>query len=262
MLEETAPIREHETVQGAYRRLTLEAPAIAATAQPGQFVHLLIPCSDGLMLRRPFSIHKAENHRIVLLYKPVGQGTRRMTDLSVGTTVSLVGPLGHGFPLEIQPDALPVLVAGGYGMAALYLLAQRLPQVGIVFAGGADREDILCRDDFAALNWTVHAATENGSLGVQGWVTAPLDAWLAETSAVNPVFYACGPHGMLRAVADRAERRSCRAWLSLDRHMGCGVGACLACVQKLRSLNNGSVRWARVCREGPVFDAREIVWDT
>ncbi len=259
MIEETALIDRQETLQGGYRRLVLAAPHIAAAAAPGQFVHLRIPGPANLMLRRPFSIHSADGDYIMLLYKSVGRGTRQMTALHTGEKLSLLGPLGRGFPLDCE-DALPVLVAGGYGMAALYFLAQRLPRIGMVFAGGKDKEDILCSADFAALQWPVETATENGSLGVCGLVTDPLDAWLAAREHVNTVFYACGPHGMLRAVAERARQRHCRAWVSLDRYMGCGVGACLACVQKICDAD-GSLRWIRVCREGPVFAAGDIVWD-
>ncbi len=260
MIDELARIEQHAVVHGEYRCLTMAAPGIAAAAQPGQFVHMLIPDLESRILRRPFSIHRAENRRIQVLYKPVGYGTRSMTAMAVGDTVSLVGPLGRGFPLDCG-EAFPVLVAGGYGMAALFLLAQRLPRIGMVFAGGATADDILCLDAFDALGWPVRIATENGALGERGRVTAPLDAWLkAGGAAVEPVFYACGPHGMLQAVAQRAEALACRAWISLDRHMGCGVGACLACVQRMRD-PDGTIRWGRVCREGPVFDAREIVWD-
>lgn len=260
MIDEIASVEQNAVVHGQYYRLILSAPEIAALAQPGQFVHLLIPELESRMLRRPFSIHRAEAGRIQLLYKPVGIGTHSMTALAVGSEVSIVGPLGRGFPLDCA-DALPVLVAGGYGMAALFMLAQRLPRAGVVFAGGATVDDILCRDEFDDLGWPVWVATENGTLGERGLVTAPLDAWLKESAgSVMPVFYACGPHGMLRAVAQRADSVPCRAWVSLDRHMGCGVGACLACVQKMRSAD-GTVRWGRVCREGPVFDSKEIVWD-
>lgn len=262
MIDESARVAQHTTIQGGYRCLALDAPRIAQAARPGQFVHLLIPRLDDRLLRRPFSIHRAEHGRIMLLYKAVGVGTRRMTELVSGEAVSLVGPLGRGFPLATENE-FPVLVAGGYGMAPLYLLAQHLSAAGLVFAGGADRSDILCVDEFTAINWTVRVATENGTMGVKGLVTVPLDEWLSDLDAetlCRTVFYGCGPHGMLRAVADRAGARGCRAWISLDRHMGCGVGACLACVQKIRS-EDGTVRWGRVCRDGPVFDSREIVWD-
>ena len=104
-------------------------------------------------------------------------------------------------------------------------------------------------------------ATEDGSLGCQGLVTDALDAWLQkELNNREPEFFACGPNGMLKAVGDRALQGNWTAWLSMDRKMGCGVGACLTCVQKIRTPDGGWT-WERVCREGPVFECRNIVWN-
>ena len=101
-------------------------------------------------------------------------------------------------------------------------------------------------------------ATDDGSLGMRGLVTTPLDAWLSD-AAQEPEFFACGPNGMLKAVGERAIAGNWKGWLSLDRHMGCGVGACLACVQKIR--RDGAETLARVCKEGPIFESREVVWE-
>ena len=131
---------------------------------------------------------------------------------------------------------------------------------GFVFIGGATAEDILCADELESLDWEVRIATEDGSLGEKGLVTTILDGWLADRDEeIGPEFFACGPDGMLKAVGDRAIGTGCRGWLSLDKHMGCGVGACLACVQRVRA-EDGTETWKRVCRDGPIFEAREIVW--
>ncbi|MBN1269930.1 MAG: dihydroorotate dehydrogenase electron transfer subunit [Kiritimatiellae bacterium] len=261
---EDAVVEEHQEIHGGYRRLVMRAPGVAAAVQPGQFVHLQIgpsgEASAPFTLRRPFSVYRSEHGLLSLIYKDVGAGTRAMTRLQPGDTVSLLGPLGRPFPPV--PDACePVLVAGGYGMAALYLLAARSPRQGIAFFGGKSREDILCVDEFERLGWNVRISTEDGSLGMKGLVTGALEAWLdRERPGLEPVFFACGPMGMLRAVGERAERGGWKAWLSLDRHMGCGLGACLTCVQKVRAADGGWT-WARVCREGPVFECREVVWE-
>ena len=155
-----------------------------------------------------------------------------------------------------------MLVAGGYGMAALYLAARALRPAGMAFFGGATAADILCEPDFTALGWDVRAATVDGSRGEPGLVTAALDRWLANERADRvPVFYVCGPNGMLRAVGERAQAGGWKAWLSLDRNMGCGVGACLTCVQKIRRDAADDWEWARCCKEGPVFECRQVVWD-
>lgn len=258
---ESARVCDHVELSGGYRRLELVVPAIADAVQPGQFVHLRIPGTDGFTLRRPFSVFNAAQGRLHILYKAVGRGTRVLTRLVPGNEVSLLGPLGKGFPLDVE-NRTPVLVAGGYGVAPLYFLASRLPVKGRLFVGGASRDDILCLSEFEQIGWKLFTGTEDGSLGMQGLVTDVLDAWLEKRAndPAEPVFYACGPDGMLRAVGERAEAGGWPAWLSLDKHMGCGVGACLACVQKVRA-PDGAVRWARVCKDGPVFEAREIVWN-
>ena len=257
---ETAKVVAHEAVSGPYKRLALAAPGIADAALPGQFVHLLVPRLDGAVLRRPFSIFEADRGMLGILYKPVGRGTEAMVALGRGDEVSLLGPLGNGFPCDHE-DTIPVLVAGGYGVAPLCFLARRLPGTGSVFLGAATASDILCSSEFTDLGWDVHTATEDGSQGHHGLVTDPLRAWLGSLPGEpRTEFYACGPEGLLRAVGDLAQAAEAKAWLSLDKHMGCGVGACLACVQRIRD-NGGTDHWARVCRDGPVFEARQIIWD-
>jgi dihydroorotate dehydrogenase electron transfer subunit len=256
-----ARVIRHETFSGAYRVLEMHAPALSAAVQPGQFVHLRVPDLAGAALRRPFSVFEAHAGTVSLLYKTVGRGTVAMCGLRPEQTVDVIGPLGNGFPLDGIEKTIPVLVAGGYGVAPLYFLASHVETHGLVFLGGKSQQDILCRNRFEKQGWQVRAATEDGSAGYRGLVTDCLDAWLQPQARSGPeiVFFACGPDGLLRAVAKRAVAAGRKAWLSLDTHMGCGVGACLACVQKIR-LADGSIVWKRVCRDGPVFEAREVVW--
>lgn len=245
-------------MRGGYRSLFLEAPLTAARSVPGQFVHLRVPHLDAA-LRRPFSIAGADARGIVILYKEVGAGTRAMQRLAAGDAVSLIGPLGNGFVLS--PEGVPVLVAGGYGVAPLAFLAERLECRGTVYIGGKGADDILYEERFRERGWNVRVATEDGTAGVRGPVTTALDEGLKDGVPGEGVeLFACGPDGLLRAVAERARRLGVRAWLSLDKRMGCGVGACLACVQKVRD-SAGRVGWARVCRDGPVFESRRIVWE-
>ena len=156
-------------------------------------------------------------------------------------------------------NTFPVLVAGGYGSAALYLQAATLPIKGVAFLGGQSAKDILCIDEFEALGWNVRVATDDGSLGIRGFVTVALDRWLKEQREVDQrlEFYSCGPNAMLKAVGDRALKNGFTAWLSMDRNMVCGVGACLACVIKQKTKTGWE--WARCCKEGPVFNAKDIL---
>lgn len=256
---EQAQVVAHGRFAGNYRILELASPVIASCAAPGQFVHLRVPDLDIAVLRRPFSVYRAEAESFSILYKQVGLGTAAMMDLVPGLPVSLIGPLGNGFACD-RGDTFPLLVGGGYGVAPLSFLASRMQARGCVFIGGACADDILCAEDFRELGWEVSVTTEDGSGGRTGLVTDALDEWFERRcNGSDPELYACGPDGMLQAVGERAVAAGCKAWLSLDKHMGCGVGACLACVQRIRE-DDGTVVWKRVCKDGPVFEAREIVW--
>jgi dihydroorotate dehydrogenase electron transfer subunit len=259
MKQEKATVLEHQNFQGEYRILRLQAPEIGPLVQPGQFLHLQIPQVDDRILRRPFSIYKAGSDEVSILYKPVGRGTEAMRGLTAGISVDILGPLGNGYP-ELTPGRMPVLVAGGYGNAALYLKARELPVKGTAFFGGRTAEDILCVEEFKSLGWDVHPTTDDGSLGTRGLVTDAFDPWLNEQPDVSRLeLFVCGPNPMLRAMGDRAIARGFTAWLSLDQNMACGVGACLTCVIRRKTADGWE--WARCCKDGPIFESREILWD-
>ena len=260
MQDLAVPVLVHEPLSAGYRRLVLDAPTIAHAARPGQFVHIRVTGLETAALRRPFSIYEAENNRLAILYKTVGRGTDRLSRLRPGDTLNVLGPLGNGFPLTASGPSL--LVAGGYGVAPLVFLARHLPAKGLALIGGRTTEDVLCAENFEALGWEVRSATMDGSRGTRGMVSDLLDAWISRHAADTPpaAIYACGPDGMLRAVGARSASLDCPIWLSLDKHMVCGVGACLACVQRLRR-PDGTTCLGRVCRDGPIFEARTVVWE-
>ncbi len=260
MLEQTVQIVSNERDTDSYFRLVLRAPQIAPLIQPGQFAHVrVLPLKDAL-LRRPFSIFQVSGDTFSILYKTVGKGTDALARLSAGEELSVIAPLGHGFTVPKRGGETPLLVAGGYGMAAMYLLAQRSPRKGIVFVGGRRRVDILCEKEFQALGWDVRVTTEDGSHGKKGLVTGPLIAELRrKMPAPRRKVFACGPTGMLKAVGKIADEFKVPAELSMDEHMCCGVGVCLTCVIPVKTGD----RWEyqRTCTEGPVFDARQIEWE-
>jgi len=259
VLERTVPILTHERDTGGYFRLAVRAPDITPLVQPGQGAHVRILPLKSALLRRPFSIFQVAGETFSILYKAVGQGTEVLSRMRPGEELNVIAPLGRGFTVPRAGDSRPLLVAGGYGMAALYLLAQRAPEKGIVFVGGRRRQDILCVDEFRALGWEVRITTEDGSLGEPGLVTQPLVEELRRESAGRKLF-ACGPTGMLRAVGRIAEERGMAAELSMDEHMCCGVGVCLTCVIPVKT--SAGWEYQRTCMEGPVFDARQVVWET
>ena len=240
MTDEKCKVIEHRELGSGYRFISFEAPKIAETAEPGQFVHVRVPALEASALRRPFSIFNAEEGRLELLYKTIGRGTAALNAVKPGDVVSVLGPLGHGFPLKCNGAAL--LVGGGFGVAPLYFLARRLLAVGVkpcLFVGGRTKDDLLALDRFE-----------------KGLVTDPLDDELIRIKTAGEKFelFACGPDPMLKAVALRATGTKSKGWISMDRHMVCGVGACYACIQKTVRGNS------RCCIEGPVFAAEDLVW--
>jgi len=258
MLEQTVQIIANERDTDAYYRLVLRAPQIAPLIRPGQFAHVrILPLKEAL-LRRPFSIFQATNDTFSILYKTVGNGTEVLSRMRAGEELSVIAPLGHGFTGPQPGGETPLLVAGGYGMAAMFLLAERSPQKGLVLVGGRRRVDILCEREFAAIGWEVRATTEDGSHGVKGLVTQPLLAEL-QRKAPRQKLYACGPTPMLKAVGKLAAEFQVPAELSMDEHMCCGVGTCLACVIRVQA--GDGWEYQRTCTEGPVYDSRQIVWD-
>jgi dihydroorotate dehydrogenase electron transfer subunit len=261
MLEQTVQIVSNERDTDSYFRLVLSAPQIAPLIEPGQFAHVRIPPLKDALLRRPFSIFQVAGDTFSILYKNVGKGTDALARMRAGEELSVIAPLGHGFTIPKAGGETPLLVAGGYGMAAMFLLAQRSPQKGIVFVGGRRRVDILCEKEFAALSWEVRATTEDGSHGEKGLVTQPLLAALRTPHSAlrTRKLFACGPTPMLKAVGKIAADFNLPCELSMDEHMCCGVGTCLTCVIPVKAGNGWE--YQRTCTEGPVFDARQIVWN-
>ncbi|NLL84183.1 MAG: dihydroorotate dehydrogenase electron transfer subunit [Lentisphaerae bacterium] len=253
-----AIVKRQSQLTAQYYQLILEAPAVAEQARPGQFVHVKVNGLDDAALRRPFSIYNAADGMLAIVYKTVGRGTALLPLLRVGDVLSVIGPLGNGFP-EVSADCVPLAIGGGYGVAPLSFLARKSGRRGTLLVGARTENDLLCLDDFEELGWDVMVTTQDGSQGAQGVVTDLLDGWLAKHKDVVPEVFACGPSGMLQAVGERALGAGIKAWLSLDRRMICGVGACLACVQQLRR-PDGSEWTGRVCHDGPVFEAREVIW--
>ncbi len=261
-INERCRVLEHYDAGPGYKFLVLAAPKMAAELVPGQFVHVKVPSLEASALRRPFSVFDAEDGKVTLLYKQVGRGTAALARAGVGDEMDVLGPLGHGFPVSC--NGTPLLVGGGYGVAPLHFLAKRLLRKGlkpILFVGGRTKDDLLALDRFAALGVETRTATNDGSAGAKGFVTAPLDAALLSLTRDNAPFElsTCGPDGLLRAVSDLAIAAGMPGWISMDRHMICGVGACFACIQKVRG-SDGQPFNARCCVDGPVFRAVDILW--
>ena len=239
--------------------MRLAVSQTAKGARPGQFVH--IRCSSGYdpLLRRPFSIHKRAQGIVDILYQVVGKGTEILSKKKGGDQLDFLGPLGKGF--EIEPAFSTIfIVGGGMGVAPLYMVAQEITRLGqgkevTVLLGAKNKDLILDKDDFERLGMRVMVATEDGSEGYRGLVSDLFERLILSQTSLSLAVYSCGPVSMLRKIAEVSCRRGFFCQVSLEQRMGCGVGACLGCVIR------GKSGYLRVCKEGPVFHAQEILWD-
>ncbi len=257
------PLVEKNTLDGPYALLSFRHPEISREARPGQFVMIKAGLSADPPLRRPFSIltTDAERETFTLFLKVVGEGSRGLADMNVGSLAQCLGPLGRPFSVP-PPGEEAMMIAGGYGIAPFFMMSQELVKAdrgGRVFYGGRSAGDIQLREPFEALGMPLVPATEDGSLGFRGRVTEPLEQHL-DAAQGSARLFACGPDAMLRAVSLIAERRGLPCQVSLDPWMGCGVGTCLGCVVWIRRADEERAKYRCACTEGPVFDSRVVVW--
>ena len=216
----------------------------SAVTRPGQFVNLKL---DGLFLRRPISVCDLEGERLTLIYKVVGKGTAALSRLRPGGAISVLTGLGNGYDTALSGDR-PLLIGGGVGVPPLWLLAKRLRAEGKavrVILGFNTAAERFYEENFRALGCEVAVTTVDGSCGVKGFVT---DALPEEYSHV----YCCGPEPMLKAVWRSVKTGGS---FSFEKRMGCGFGACMGCSCKTIT------GYKRICKEGPVLQKEEILWD-
>ena len=240
---------------GLYDML-IESPEIAKAAKSGQIVHIM--CGEGTTLRRPISICETVGDCVRLCYEVRGKGTKWMSERREGDYVSLLGPLGNGFTVKNGERAL--LVGGGIGIYPLLSVGKECKSAKAAF-GFRNVSLINSLDLFESNGISTSVITDDGSSGRKGFVTELVKEALASDEA--DVVYVCGPRGMMAAVAAICEEAGVRCEVSMEERMGCGVGACLACVCKTTFKDNLGVtgeKYKRVCVDGPVFDSKEIIW--
>jgi len=254
MFQAKAKVLNNKRVKEHYFHCALRLPEISRIVGPGQFVN--IKTTEGLqpLLRRPLSIYRAKGVNIEILYEVVGKGTQLLSQKKSGEILDIIGPLGNGFNLRVTK--LPVLVAGGIGVAPLLFLAERLvASKPLVLIGARTKDHILCEKELKKLGCSVKIATDDGSRGYKGKVTELLKHLLPTINYKLSTIYACGPKPMLRTIAEISKSRKIPAQISMEEHMACGIGACLGCVIKTKE------GYKRVCKEGPVFDVKEVIWE-
>ena len=210
---------------------------------PGQFVNIRV---EGQFLRRPISVCNINNGVLTIIYKVVGVGTEAMSHLPIGTQLDVLTVLGNGYDLSKAGDK-PLLVGGGVGVPPMYMLARQLREAGKavrVILGFNTKDEVFYEEEFRALGCDVTVTTVDGSHGTKGFVTNALDGQ-------QSYYYTCGPLPMIKALLQAA---GTNGEVSMEERMGCGFGACMGCtIQTTQGPK-------RVCKEGPVFPAEELIF--
>lgn len=236
--------------------MTLKGALVDQIDQPGKFVHLKAGEEMMPLLRRPISIARIEpeTQEFTMIYRAEGAGTTALSRKKSGDQVDVLGPLGHGFPVEeAAPGETALLIGGGIGVPPLYELSRRLNEKGVKtihVLGFQNKGAAFYTEQFAALGET-YVATVDGSLGEQGFVTDVV----TKNGLRGDVFYSCGPTVMLKAVEKL--RAAPKGFISLEERMGCGIGACFACVCHPAADETGTA-YFKICSDGPVFKAGEV----
>ena len=246
---EKCPVIEKRIVASGYCRLTLQAPALAREAHPGQFVMVYMSPEQRHMLPRPLSIFGVDREKgeLSLFFAVKGQGTKLLADAFPGSEWKLLGPLGKGFPAIPQKS---LLVAGGMGIVPLVFLAASTEVERTLIYGARTADQLVCPPEELELpRLKFIETTDDGSRGERGSAVDMLSRLISDTEAV----FACGPNQMLKAVICLSREHGKDAWVSLEERMACGIGACLGCVVASR----GGYRC--VCSDGPVFSAKEVI---
>jgi dihydroorotate dehydrogenase electron transfer subunit len=253
--EEIAQVVSQKELAPGIFDLTIRTAEIAKHAKAGQF--LSVYCADKTkLLPRPISLcgidREAGTLRLVYRVTGEGTGTEEFSRLAAGDSIRVLGPLGNGF--SILPGKKAFLVGGGIGVPPMLQLAKEMGQTEFEIVMGYRNADTFLLDEFKEQG-NVLVATEDGSVGTKGNV---LDA-IRANGAQADVIYACGPMPMLRALKQYANEQQMECFISMEERMACGIGACLACVCKSKEVDaHSNVKNKRICKEGPVFDAKEV----
>jgi dihydroorotate dehydrogenase electron transfer subunit len=230
-------------------------PEGAEEPLPGQFYMIEVNRGNDPLLKRAFSLFRRTSEGFQLMYRIKGRGTSLLREMKKADTIEVLGPLGSNYPVPSQGQ-LPLVIAGGIGIASVFPFIEAHQGRTFVFYGARSADEIFMLDELRGMSKEVFISTDDGSSGTKGNVAGLLDNYLDRnrTDISRYVLYACGPHLMLKAVAKFAASRGIAAYLSMEEHMACGLGACLGCVVKTKT------GYKRVCKEGPVFNSEEIEW--
>lgn len=289
MIQMKSNILSNEQLTESCWHIVLDAHQIASEIKPGQFIMLKISETNDPLFRRPFSVFRRvrlnqDSLGIEVVYKVVGRGTKRMTHLTRGDRLDILGPLGHGFEW-VRDKGVHILLAGGTGSVGLFMLGEEISRAkkeyGLelnILLGAETKQSLVLEEEFTTLNGKVMLSTDDGTYGYHGLITEMLKADLGEGKiSSHCAIYASGPEPMLKALVPICKQYGLPAQVSVERHMMCGMGACLACVCKIdpnriskrRDLESSHIQfipgsefgYALVCKDGPVFDIQEVIFD-
>lgn len=266
LINERARVLSNACVGPNLYLMILSSPEIAASIKPGQFVHMKVPGMEAHILRRPFSIYacNVEAGTVEILYQAVGFGSAHLVGLmpesAYAGEVEFIGSVGRAWqPASSVKKAL--LVGGGVGAAPLFMLCEHLVAAGVridVVLGAQTSDALTCRARYEALLAAPpRCATDDGSFGREGFCTSLVAEALEEAAAASdPYDYlaVCGPEPLMKIVAGMAIEAGVACELSMEKRMACGIGACLSCV--VDTVDGKQ----RACVDGPIFDARKVVW--
>lgn len=234
--------------------IKLKAPSVLPEVKPGQFVNIDINGTDEIFLRRPFSIFEVDKgeNTLSLIVKILGRGSKKLTEIKTGDSCSAVFPLGKGFTIPKEGEKV-LLIGGGSGVAPMLFLSKVAglnPDKVNLLLGARTSEDHVDVREYARFG-SLHFATEDGSLGEKGFVTQ--HSVFQDLNSYDRI-YACGPNGMMKAIAKEAKAANVFCEVSLENLMACGFGVCLCCIEPTIKGN------MCVCTDGPVFNINDLKW--
>lgn len=248
------PLIKKESIAKEIYSFTILCPEIADITKAGQFVHIL---PKGYTLRRPISICGIDKSKgtLRIVFEVRGDGTKELSETQTGELIDMIAPLGNGFTLNDDIKKV-VLIGGGIGTPPMLPLAEIYGEDATVITGFRNASAVILQDDFKKTGAKTILCTDDGSTGIKGLVTNPLEDILKSEKV--DLICACGPTPMLKAITKLADTFNVECQVSLEERMGCGIGACLVCACKINK--NGEEQMLHVCKNGPVFNSKEVVW--
>ncbi|MCT4542279.1 MAG: dihydroorotate dehydrogenase electron transfer subunit [Vallitalea sp.] len=251
--KQSAVIVSNEKIAHNVYKMVINQKQIALDAIPGQFINIYCK-ADSRILPRPISICEIDKQKelITIVYMIVGMGTKEFSCLTVGDKVEVLGPLGNGFNIKDSNES--IIVGGGVGAPPLLELVKNIPGKKKVFLGFRSGSFLI--EEFKKYA-DVYVATDDGSVGKKGTVIDLME----DMNVSGDIIYSCGPKPMLAAVKNYAQKEQIDAQISLEERMGCGIGACVGCICKIKADTELGYTYKKVCKDGPIFDAKEVMFE-